>query len=335
MCANSGLAGQHRLGWVKIGLAVRFAQGLRLNAEPDQTLPYWEQEERRRLFWSVYILDRFVSCCRGRVPSILDMDCTVRLPSSEEDFRMEVSTETPTIAVLKELPEIERCKGLDHFALFVLVSSILGRTVRYCLQQNTNKGYPPWDSRSDFARISSILFSFEALLTTEGYNFADLVYDEFGTYEGFDRQKAAHFIWCRALYHVCCCLLQHPLLLHRYLQQYRHTFPRSFARECLRRCQEHAEQLTGILKTVQERNCCSRASFMGYFAVVASSVHRLFEHSADLTLKTQSIRLSKTCLGFLEQLPMRWDNYSRMVRGSHSSYFSHTHIMIYVKEGAD
>jgi hypothetical protein len=313
MRADMSTAGQHRLGWVKIGLAVRFAQSLRLNAEPDTTLPHWQQEEHRRVFWSVYILDRSVSCCRIRPPTILDGDCTVKLPCSEEQFRMEVSTDTPSLAALKELPDITSCKTFDDFALLVLNASILGRIVRYGLQQSTSKEFPPWDFRSDFAKISSILLSLETLVTTDDSNFASLIEEKFGTYGEYDRQRVGHFIWSRGLYHLCCCLLHHPLLLHRYLSPYRQTFPRSFARESFRRCQEHAKHLTAILKTVQERSCCSRGSFLGYFAVVAGSIHRLYEHSTDPDTKVCSARSSQICLEFLEQWPVVWDNYRRMV----------------------
>lgn len=114
---TSTVCGQHRLGWVKIGLAVRFAQGLRLNVEPDPNIPVWEQEEQRRVFWSAYIMDKFVSCCRGRAPSILDVDCTVTLPATNQQLHAETPGKHPTLAVLKGLPNISACKPLNDFTL--------------------------------------------------------------------------------------------------------------------------------------------------------------------------------------------------------------------------
>jgi hypothetical protein len=57
---------------MKIGLAVRIAQDLRLMHEPDASMNYIEQEERRRVFWSVYLLDKLISCGRARSPAILN-----------------------------------------------------------------------------------------------------------------------------------------------------------------------------------------------------------------------------------------------------------------------
>lgn len=307
------LAGRHRLGWVKIGLAVRFAQGLRLNTEPDTTLPLLQQEEHRRVFWSVYMLDRFVSCSRIRSPSILDRDCSLRLPSDDDQLRLQIQAQSPTISVMKELPNIENCKNLGDFAFLVLMSSILGRVVRYTLQHDPSDSIPPWDFRSDFAKIRSILFSFEALLANDGITIAKYIQDKFHTVGGYDRQKVGHYLWWRCLYHLCGCLLYHPFLLHNYLKQFRQTFPQSFARESLQRCQEHAEHLKNILVVIKHEDCCARGSFLGYAAVVASSILQLYQYSREPTLKSRSLLSSAVCLDFLEQDTLRWKSYGRLV----------------------
>lgn len=264
------------------------------------------------MFWSVYMLDRLVSCSRMRSPSILDRDCSVKLPSSEGH----PPDKTPTISILHDLPNTERYGDLGDFALTILMLSILGRVVRCSLQQNPSNAFPPWDFRSDFAKIRSILFCLEGLVarggvplrgeTVRDHRFSDIR-------ARYDRQKAGHYIWSRGLYHLCGCLLHHPFLLHNDLKQHRKTFPRSFARESLLRCQEHAEELTKILAVVRDVDCCARGSFLGYFAVVASSVHRLYEHSSDITLKTQALHSSAVCLEFIELSPQYWNNYGRMV----------------------
>lgn len=302
------------MGWVKIGLAVRFAQSLKLNEEPSPELAPWQQEEHRRVFWSAYILDKFVSCCRSRPPFILDVDCTTRLPCAEEHFRMEAPGQMPTLAVLKELPDLSSCKTVDHFATLVLMSSTLGRTVRCSLQRTSSKPLPPWDCRSDFAKINSILFSFENLQTAEAHQLPTVIATRFATYEGHDRQKVGPFIWSRGVYHLCGCLLNHPLLLASYRQRHRADMPATFAKETLLRGQQHAAHLTALLDTVQTQRCCARGSFLGYLATVALSIHRLYQHSPDAADRARANALSQTCLDFLEQPPSCWKNYHRMVR---------------------
>jgi hypothetical protein len=264
------------------------------------------------VFWSVYLLDKLVSCCRNRPPTILDVDCTVRLPSSEEHFRTEVSEETPTLEILEKLPDISGCRTLDHFALTILAASILGHVVRYSLQQTSSLGFPPWDSRSDYAKTMSMLLSFESLLTPGDDTYSSAIRSRLTTPSGIDRQRAGHFILSRGLYQLCCCLLNHPLLMRRGLKRYQETYPHSFLREALRRCQEYAGQMTMILSTVQETSCCACGSFLGYFAVVAGTVHQLYQHSKNEFERALAIPSIETCLGFLEHQP-RWEHYPRMV----------------------
>lgn len=74
------VAGKNQRGWVKIGLSVRFAEALNLSSEPDPALPMWLQVEHRWTFWSVYLLDRLVSCTPQHKLAIQDTDCTLDLP---------------------------------------------------------------------------------------------------------------------------------------------------------------------------------------------------------------------------------------------------------------
>ncbi|RFU28893.1 hypothetical protein B7463_g7455, partial [Scytalidium lignicola] len=73
--SSVSLAGRRHPRWLNIGLSIRIAQDLRLMMEPDFNLPYPNQEERRRVFWSIYILDRFCSCGRGKPAAVADVHC--------------------------------------------------------------------------------------------------------------------------------------------------------------------------------------------------------------------------------------------------------------------
>lgn len=299
------------MGWVKIGLAVRFAQGLKLNSEPDASLPLWQQEEHRRVFWSVYLLDRFVSCSRARSATISDRDCTVRLPVGDEEFYSGHPAETPTLSMLKDFPDMAKCRDLCDFALTVLMSSILARVIRYSFQHSSGNEFPPWDFRSDFTKIRSTLFCFERLFADD--SLSATVQNRFHIGDGYCKQGAGHYIWCRGLYYLCGCLLHHPFLLYNDFKHHRQTFPPIFARQSLEKCREDAEQLTVLLNTIQKTQCCARGSFLGYFAVVASSVHRLYQYSNNQMLKSRALELFATCLEFLEQSPLHWQSYGRMV----------------------
>ncbi|KAK3063783.1 hypothetical protein LTR53_018768, partial [Teratosphaeriaceae sp. CCFEE 6253] len=149
--------GHHRLGWVKVGLAIRLIQDLRLNAEPESDLPATLKEETRRVFWSIYLLDKFFACSRSRPISILDTECTVALPCDEDSFREEAPfASMPMLAVLRDPFDFTSRARLDSFAVLILMCSLLGRSVRSVIRDGKITA-PCWDCRSDFAETSSIL----------------------------------------------------------------------------------------------------------------------------------------------------------------------------------
>ncbi len=71
----------NRLGsdtWYLVGLASRMAIGMGLHTERSvERLPPEQQESRRRMFWSLYMMDRVVSTTLGRPLAIRDQDLDV------------------------------------------------------------------------------------------------------------------------------------------------------------------------------------------------------------------------------------------------------------------
>lgn len=220
--------------------------------------------------------------------------------------------DTMTLSAFQGLPsDVTIIKGLDHFAILVVMCATLDLTVRETFQRNSTTP-PSWDCRSNFAKIGSIIMSCESMHAAGANQLSLYLGDKFGTYDGFDRQRAGHFIWARGVYHLCGCMLYHPVNLHRHRQTHGRDFPSTFAREALDRCQVHAAQLTDILQTLQTTGCCARGSFLGYLAACAASVHQLYIHSPNQETATQAAVASGTCFAFLEHQPIFWPNYSFM-----------------------
>lgn len=309
-------AGRHHLGWVKIGLSVRFAQSLHLNSEPRVALPHEEEDERRLTFWSVYLLDRLSSCGAYRPPTIADSDCSTLLPS---DNPAEVGF-MPDLRALGDVYGEGKTDNLDPFAHTILMASVLGRVERQMLQhQSYNDHYPPWDSRSDFAAIYSLLLSFEGYSNITDVLFSDAIISRYVHQDGsLDHPGAGHLVFSTMLYHMNQCLLHHPYLVRKRLESCKARVPPSFLREVLRRSLEHAYQLTFTLRTVQ-RLGLTLSSFYGYAMIVSGSVYRLFAYHEDQGISDTAKQLYEYSLEFLERGQKYWNHYPRMVSQKCSS----------------
>jgi hypothetical protein len=272
-----------------------------------------QREETRRTFWSIYLLDKFFACSRTRPVSILDTDCTVALPCNENSFREEMpGLDMPALAALRDHSNFESRSRIDGFAGLVMMCSLMIRCMKTFFRGD-KVTVPIWDHSSDFSRTSSLLMSFETMHTAGEHQLDTYIAEQFGTYEGYDRQRAGHFVWARGIYHLCGVLLYHPLTLYRDRHACVLGFPPTFASETLSRYQNHLTGMTDIIKTVQSTGCCARGSFLGYLAAVAAFFHKTSTCSTNEEKSSRGKESLDACLNFLEQTPVYWPNHRTMV----------------------
>lgn len=83
------------------------------------------QETRRRVWYSLYVLDRLIALQLGRPPAIFDEDCYVSLPSRKDDLVQNGGDATPAPVGTGETKSVG-----EYFVRVIEFSSILGRVLR-------------------------------------------------------------------------------------------------------------------------------------------------------------------------------------------------------------
>ncbi|OAA63726.1 Transcription factor [Niveomyces insectorum RCEF 264] len=117
--------------WTTLGLAVRIAQsiGLHVDIEPPQpggggqARP--KAEARRRVWYSIYVLDRLLALQLGRPPAIHDDDCHLQLPSrlGDADIDWDGTNLIP--------PQDPASPAVgDYFVSVIALSKIIGYVLR-------------------------------------------------------------------------------------------------------------------------------------------------------------------------------------------------------------
>lgn len=101
--------------WAIVGSLVKSVEYLQLTVEPDEqprhlfmrplTLLHpaqgpGELEERRRVFWNIFLLDRFLSVTTGWNPSLTAQDVHRRLPSNGKMWNSNERVATPYFGIL-------------------------------------------------------------------------------------------------------------------------------------------------------------------------------------------------------------------------------------------
>ncbi|KAI9166312.1 fungal-specific transcription factor domain-containing protein [Paramyrothecium foliicola] len=273
-------AGRASAGWLKVGLAARLSQGLDLMTEPPTYIAVAEQEERRRTFWSIYILDRLISCARSRPPAISDDDCNVQLPCDDDDelytqdIRRGAQTLRPLLSWDTNMNQPPR-----GFVLAILMAWVLGRCTKYAHGRSEMETVPPCDPKSDFMAINSSLMLLESYLNMEENPVPDLIREVRQSDTKDDAQQLGHLIFARALFHLCHCLLNHPFLLRVRLVSFANKVPRSFSVRALQLAEENAKKLTDLLSSASEGGILVESSFYTYCVAVSGAIHTMAHKS--------------------------------------------------------
>lgn len=281
-------AGRIRAVWVKVGVAVRLCQDLQLQLEPGPNISPVDREEKRRLFWSVYLLDRFACCTKQKSPGMWDVDCQVQLPSGEAAFCDGRHEDTNYLMEMIS-PREPSTYEPGHFASLVLMSCALGRCTRYMFDERRSfTQMAPWNPDSEYQAISSILLHFESLadvsLSFEHFFGADML-----TPDGkLHQQKAGHAVFTRIAFHLCHALLNHPFLLRRLAGATRLKMPVTWLSKSLRLGLEHARLLSTFLKDAHSSGYVIDSPFHGYCLLVTGGIHAMYSHSRDPTTQRES-----------------------------------------------
>ena len=305
-------------------MAVRIAQDLGLMLDAAPHLPYSEQEERRRVFWSVYLLDRLVSCGRGRPPAIVDASCHLQLPCDEIIWKKGMWKKTLTLDELSNrsllIPERQ-----GHYAHVIGMSFAIGRVAQYMLQEfNIRSRYPPWDPSSDFAAIESDLLHLQTQLEMDK-PVQELLEPHIGP-DGVDHQNAGPIVFSRAFFHLCYCMLNHPFLLRQRLETAQLVAPASFLARAFKTGWQHAQHMIELIRDVRGVGCVFQSSFSGYCHIVAGSIAALCTHSDDPTTRTAAQSLLYETITYLEDVGQYWNNVTTMVRFSDPLNIDHERI---------
>lgn len=293
--------------------------------EPDTWLSYAEQEERRRAFWSAYLIDKLISCGRSRPLVILDEDCNVQLPCDEHTFTNGQWKKTNTLGQLLNW-NTEVIETPSPFALVILMASIFGRCTRYVHQNRKADEIPPWDTKSEFSAINSSLLLLESYSKIGNQRISDIVRSEIQSNESVARQQVGHLIFAHTLFHLCHCLLNHPFLVRLRLKSFGSKAPASFSARALQVSCEHAKQLMDVLRDAHESGCLIESSFYAYCIAIAGGVHSLashFEHQNTTRRQSDILHYFNESLDALERLAKLWVHAANMVSPEQTSPFCH------------
>ncbi|KAL5340023.1 type I 3-dehydroquinase-domain-containing protein [Aspergillus crustosus] len=251
--------------YMTLGNAVSIVLALDLYREVPGSHPSLppEREMRRRLFWSVYVMDRFLTCGSKRPCLIADHSIVVRLPASNasgSDLGELFNPVGPNIPYSSD----RRKTAGSCSALLVDISRILGVTHRY-LAAGGVKGdsHFPWHALSNLSKIRQ-----ELDLWAAG------THDLFASIEAlFGHPESTLLLLSKLIYHLVHCLLYRPFLPIDLAELRGSGQHQSWQIEATTLCFSHANAIAELVELARHAPRIEWPDLVAYCLTVAGTVH--------------------------------------------------------------
>lgn len=277
--------------------------------EPSSGLSEMEREERRNIFWSLYLLDRFVCCSFQRPPAIKDSDCLLNLPTYHPSGKRGI-----TLSGLLDEKFRDMTFRPGMFGISIGLAAVLGRATK-CMMNKESKPEAPWRPGSEYGTIYTDLEFLKELAVKNNPVLAEPGQSRpQNDMRDRDREQIAHMVLSHTLYHLSHCILSHPFLLGMKMQSLPSSdMPSAWLEETRRTCLIHAGSLVTVLVEAKAAGYMPVPSVYSYCILVASTIHALHLHSDDFSTSRSSAEYLRTSLYYLGEISELWGNAQMMV----------------------
>ncbi|OKP06975.1 hypothetical protein PENSUB_6158 [Penicillium subrubescens] len=224
-----------------------------------------ERETRRRLFWSVYLMDRFITCGSRRPCLIADHSIVLRLPSwSPHAAGLNMEGELFHVGPNIQYSADSRRKAPSAASLLIDITRILGVTNRY-LAAGGVKGdsHFPWHALSNLSKIRQELDIWAA--GTQ---------DVFASIEAlFGHPESTTLLLSKLIYHLVHCLIYRPFLPIDLVELRGTGQHQSWQIEATNLCFSHSNAIAELVELGRNSPLVEWPAFVGYCVCTAGTVH--------------------------------------------------------------
>ncbi|KAI7820940.1 fungal-specific transcription factor domain-containing protein, partial [Gamsiella multidivaricata] len=284
--------------WVLLGMATRMAQDLGMHRNSARWhLPPLETEIRKRLWWAIYIMDRWVSAGMGRPLAIDDNDCDVDYPSVvEQDWADPDGSGDSPVEDSEKLKE-ESCFALRYFVETIKLATILGQILQRVYSAQT-RNHGPGQVSSTVAELDTTLTKWLLALPP------DLKYDHKADPLSVNRWVSTIHI----SYYSVLILLHRPYMVPSSLTKTK----LSESMPSLNICVSAANSVTHLSELLMGEDCFKYVwCFTTYDIFLSSLIHLTNSASLDLRLQTQARKNLVKMIAYMKNLGWRWFNAAK------------------------
>ncbi|EED22146.1 C6 transcription factor, putative [Talaromyces stipitatus ATCC 10500] len=295
------------LAWFHIYMATSLANMADMNIETHKESSSSSEESRRRLFYSIYILNQTYAP-RSMLLNMLD---DIENPKYVEPKR-DISQESGQVPPLNPKDSISITQtdenGRAGIWTYVVQQASLWREVRgYVAQCADGHPKPPWSPESGYTVIGAHLMNLETSFPTHHRYDAVKFLDRSTTELQQNRDYWSPWLRIQFVYHAIHSMLNHPFLYSsRPHQSVQMSVPNTFWKTSSEQALLHSTWTVRLIDMVWEKDYRVSDPFLGYCAAVAATTHIYYCRASDIRVRTSAQSKLGKCMRFVDELGTVW-----------------------------
>lgn len=290
-------------------------QNAGLTSETNMRLLEREKEERRRCFWSLFLLKRLL----GADFIILDFAAEDNFPWYPETTGSPPNPSPATAQLMGAYTDAEGMSDKGIVAYAIQLSEVFFKITRYAWRRGKPSAVPPWSATSEFTTILASQMDFETRMPFmhrfEPARFSQHSIEHLNS----NRDYWGPWLFIQFLYHANLCLLTHPLLMSLRLRNNKCVIPEIFLQHTSDLVSSHASWIINLMDMLEAKSFKVTDPFLGHCVAIVATIYLQESFVEDEEKRRKKHESFDKCLKFIRDFGPQWPHLGRIV--------SHTHLL--------
>ncbi|KAF2709368.1 hypothetical protein K504DRAFT_431849 [Pleomassaria siparia CBS 279.74] len=298
--------GNTRRASINSSQGMSLAHNAGLTSESHVSLSLQEKEERRRCFWSLFMLKRL----HGADFMVLDF-------SADDNFPWYPETTSNPHAQSAEISRIAQSDS-DHtldkgiMAYAIQQTEVWFKITRYAWRRGKPSSVPPWSSKSEYSTIIAQLMDLETRMPYK-YRFKPASFSQ----QPIEHLNAHRDYWgpwlfVQFLYHTNLCLLNHPLLMSLRLRNFKCVIPEIFLQHTSDLISSHSSWIINFIDMLDAKGFKATDPFLGHCVAIVATIYLQESFVDNSARREEKQRYFHKCVGFISRLGEQWPHVGRI-----------------------
>jgi hypothetical protein len=289
-------------------LAMSLAHNAGLTSETHTSIPKSQKEERRRCFWSLFLLKRL----HGADFMVLDFSADDNFPWYPETTGKPINHEQQTATQNSGIaPEPSVDKGIVAYA--IQMSEVWFKITRYAWRRGIPNDLPPWSPQSEYSTVLAQQMDFETRMPyVHRFNPAKFSQRPIEELNG-TRDYWGPWLLIQFLYHTNLCLLNHPLLISLRLRNFKGVIPEIFLQSTADLISTHASWIINFIDMLDTKQFIITDPFLAHCVAIVATIYLQESFVDDMSKRREKQDHFEKCLKFIRKFGSYWPHVARIV----------------------